>query len=64
MLLIGDGAITAVQPKRHCLLWEIGPQSCRQFIDEFVEHPRLARAAGLLEVLAGFALAIRQEPHP
>jgi hypothetical protein len=25
MLLIGDGILSLLEPKRHCLLWEIDP---------------------------------------
>ncbi len=61
MLLIGDGLLTVLQPRRHCLLWEVGPEPCRQVIDEFATHPPLTRAAGALELLAGLWLASRQE---
>lgn len=61
MLLIGDGLLSALHPRRHCLLWEVGPEPCRRMVDEFVEHPELTRAAGAVEALLGFWLATRQE---
>ena len=60
--LIGDGVLTVLDPKRHCLLWETGPQPCRDFIDEFAKHPMLTRAAGALEIAFGLWLASRQKP--
>ena len=62
MLLIGDGLLSVLQPRRHCLLWEVGPEPCRQAIDEFATRPPLARVAGAVEMMAGFWLASRQEP--
>lgn len=61
MLLIGDGLLSVLRPRRHCLLWEVGPRSCRRAIDEFVEHPTLARGAGALEIGLGVLLAMHQE---
>jgi uncharacterized protein YjeT (DUF2065 family) len=62
MLMIGDGLLSVVDPKRHCLLWEIGPDWCREMVDEFAEHPNAARGAGLVELVLGVLLASRQEP--
>jgi hypothetical protein len=61
MLLMGDGLLSALHPRRHCLLWEVGPQPCRELVDELVEHPQMTRAAGVAEFLVGFWLASRQE---
>jgi hypothetical protein len=63
MLLVGDGLLTLVHPKRHCLLWEIGPEPCRELIDQFVEHPSMARWAGLAEAITGVLIAESQQPH-
>lgn len=63
LLMVGDGLLTLADPKRHCLLWEIGPKTCREMTDEFVRHPALARWAGLAEVLIGFVLAETQKPE-
>ena len=61
MLLVGDGILTLVQPRRHCLLWQVGPESCREMVEEFVEHPAAARSAGLGEILLGVWLARNEE---
>jgi hypothetical protein len=62
MLLVGDGVLSALDPKRHCLLWEIGPESCRKILNEFATHPNLTRVAGVLEAAAGVWIASQQEP--
>ncbi len=63
MMMIGDGMLSLLDPKRHCLLWEIGPPPCREFIDEFVQHPGLTRLLGAVELGLGVWLASRQEPR-
>ena len=62
LLLIGDGILTVADPKRHCLLWEVGPKALRDLANEFVQHPTLSRMAGLAETIFGLLLAERQKP--
>jgi hypothetical protein len=62
MLLAGDGILTLADPKRHCLLWEIGPKPCRELVDQFAQHPTMSRWVGVAEMLAGIALAEFQKP--
>ncbi|HEY2573740.1 MAG TPA: hypothetical protein VGH65_06715 [Verrucomicrobiaceae bacterium] len=62
LLMVGDGVLTLADPKRHCMLWEIGPKPCRNFADEFVKHPQMSRWLGLGEVMMGIALAELQKP--
>ncbi len=62
LLLVGDGVLSLVDPKRHCLLWEIGPKSCRDFIDEFAQHPASTRWLGAAEAALGVWLASEQKP--
>jgi hypothetical protein len=63
MLLVGDGVLSAIDPERHCLLWEIGPEPCRKAMDEFATHPAVTRVLGALEAAAGIWIASRQEPE-
>ena len=63
MLLIGDGALTLADPKRHCLLWEVGPKPCRAVMDEFVKHPTMSRCVGVAEMAIGLVLAEMQRPN-
>ena len=62
MLMIGDGVLTMLDPERHCLLWEVGPKPVRDLLDEFAQHPRMTRVAGLIETAAGVYLSSLQEP--
>jgi hypothetical protein len=62
LLLVGDGVLTLLDPKRHCLLWEVGPKGCREMIDGFVEHPQVTRCLAVAEVLAGALVAQMQKP--
>jgi hypothetical protein len=61
LMFVGDGVVSLIEPKRHCLLWEVGPPQCRKFIGVFAERPTLTRSLGLLEMLAGIWLASQQE---
>ena len=63
LLLVGDGILSAVDPKRHCLLWEIGPELFRDAMDEFARHPAVTRVVGAAEAIVGLWLASRQEPE-
>ena len=62
MLLIGDGILSLLEPKRHCLLWEIGPEPCRELIDQFVQHPAATRLIGVAEAALGLLIASQQSP--
>ena len=62
MLMVGDGLLSLIDPKRHCLLWETGPKVWRDFADEFAEHPQVTRGVGVAEILAGLWLASEQKP--
>jgi hypothetical protein len=62
LLLVGDGILTLADPKRHCLLYEIGPKPCRDLVDQFAQHPTMSRWAGLVEAIAGLLLAESQKP--
>jgi hypothetical protein len=64
MLLVGDGILSLLQTRRHCLLWQVGPEFCRELVDEFVEHPSAARTAGFAELILGVWLARREESRP
>jgi hypothetical protein len=59
MLMIGDGALAAVAPRRHMLVWREGPESWEHFVDAFAQRPAMTRVLGLIEVAAGFWLAGR-----
>jgi len=60
MVMIGDGLITALHPRRHARLWETGPDGLRRTMAWLEARPGLARALGLAEAAFGLWLADRQ----
>ena len=62
MLMVGDGVLSLINPKRHCLLWRTGPKVWRNLADEFAEHPQMTRGLGVAEVATGIWLASEQKP--
>ena len=62
ILMIGDGVVAVIDPRRHGLLWLAGPSLWRQTMMPFVRHPALMRSVGLAEALAGLWLARQQQP--
>ena len=59
MLMIGEGVLTLVAPRRHSLLWEFGPEGYRRAIEAFAEHPTLSRLVAAAEAGLGLWLALR-----
>lgn len=64
MLVIGDGLLCAVDPKRHVELWREGPGPWPEVADFFEDRPILTRLCGAGGVLFGLWLATRQRPGP
>lgn len=60
MVIIGDGAIAFVAPRRHSLLWRFGPRGYKELMEGFAEHPALVRVLAATEIGAGLWLALRQ----
>ena len=63
MLIIGDGIIALLFPRRHCLLWKFGPQPYRDLMQEFAARPGMTRLLGAMEAALGIWLASEQEPR-
>ena len=59
MLMIGEGVLTLVAPRRHSLLWEFGPESYKRAVEAFAEHPTLTRLVAAAEAGLGLWLALR-----
>ena len=59
MLMIGEGVLTLVAPRRHSLLWEFGPEGYKRAIEAFAEHPILTRLVAAAEGGLGLWLALR-----
>jgi hypothetical protein len=62
MMMIGDALVTLVDPQRHYRLWMKGPETWRQFISLFVQHPGITRGLALGELGLGMWLAEKQTP--
>jgi hypothetical protein len=60
MLMIGDGLLSLVEPRRHLSLWVAGPRWWCGIIEPFVRRPDLTRCLGAGEVVLGVWLAFRQ----
>jgi len=60
MMIIGEGIIGAVFPRRHTLLWKFGPKKYRRFIEASARRPNLVRIAAGAGAGLGFWWALRQ----
>ena len=60
LMMIGEGLIAMIHPKRYVSLWRMGPKPCREFVDWFVENPQATRGIGAVEMVAGLLLALRE----
>ena len=57
LILIGDGLMGLLRPRRHSLLWHFGPELAKAVTEELAEHPQTARAIYAGELALGIALA-------
>ena len=62
--VIGDGGVVGlVAPRRHSLLWKVGPQGYQEVLRWFAERPVLVRVLAAAELGLGLMLALRQYPE-
>jgi hypothetical protein len=57
LILIGDGLMGLLRPRRHSLLWHCGPELAKAVTEELADHPKTSRAIYAAELAAGIALA-------
>lgn len=57
LILIGDGLMGLLHPRRHSLVWHCGPQLAKAVTEELAEHPNTSRAIYAAELAVGIALA-------
>ncbi|HEY7117904.1 MAG TPA: hypothetical protein VH475_15055 [Tepidisphaeraceae bacterium] len=62
LMMIGDGALCLLFPRRHVGLWSGGPRVWREAMETFTDHPRATRSLGAVSVVLGCWLAQRQYP--
>jgi hypothetical protein len=60
MFMIGEGVLALLYPRRHALLWKVGPRSLRELTGEFARRPGLTRGLAAAEVGLGLWMASRQ----
>jgi hypothetical protein len=60
LILIGDGLMGLLRPRRHSLLWHFGPQLAKAVTEELADHPKTARSIYAAELAVGVALASLQ----
>jgi hypothetical protein len=60
LILIGDGLMGLLHPRRHSLLWHFGPELAKALTEELAAHPKTSRAIYAAELAAGIALASLQ----
>ena len=39
--MVGEGVLALMYPRRHALLWKVGPRSWREMAEEFARRPGL-----------------------
>lgn len=61
--VIGDGVVGFVAPRRHSLLWKVGPEGYQEAIRRFAERPYLVRLLAAAELGLGLMLALKQYPE-
>ena len=57
LILIADGLLSLLRPRRRSLLWHCGPELAKAMSEELADHPRTSRAIQAAKVAAGVALA-------
>lgn len=63
LIMIGDGVTGFFKPRRHSLLWDIGPEFFRTAMETLAENPAKARLIYAAEIAIGSWLAARQTPE-
>jgi hypothetical protein len=59
MVLVGDGVLSLMHPRRHSAIWKCGPASYRKFAGELEKHPQATRGMGLAFVALGLWIGHR-----
>ncbi len=60
LIMIGDGVTGLFKPRRHSLLWDVGPQPFREAMESLAANPAKARLLYAAEIGVGAWLAIRE----
>lgn len=60
MVLIGDGVMALVQPKRDARAWKKGPRTWRRSMQWLAKRPALTRAIGAAQIVGGVLWALSE----
>jgi hypothetical protein len=60
LMMIGEGVVGLIHPRRYSLFWKIGPQWLRDSMDTLAEHRQSTRLLCFGEIAAGLWLALRE----
>jgi hypothetical protein len=61
MVLIGDGVMALVHPKRDANAWKAGPKFWRNSMKALAKRPALTRAIGVAQIAGGVLWALHQD---
>lgn len=65
VVAVGDGILWVLAPRRRGLLWMVGPEPVKRFVEKVsLEKPWQARLLGGAQAILGVWLALRQYPEP
>jgi hypothetical protein len=62
-LLVGDGVLSIVSPRRYLLAVEFGPEAYKRALEELAERPPLTRLLAAGQVGLGLFIASRGYPQ-
>lgn len=64
LLMIGEGIVGLIRPRRYSLLWKVGPTWLRDSMDVLAAHRDATRLLCAAEIAAGLWLALREIEEP
>jgi hypothetical protein len=64
LMMIGEGIVGLLRPRRYSLLWKIGPAWLRDSMTLLAEHREATRLLCAGEIAAGLWLALREIEEP
>ena len=60
LILIIDALMSLLRPRRHSLIWHLGPELAKALSEEIGDHPKTSRAISAAQMAVGVALATTQ----
>ena len=60
LMMIGEGLVGLIRPRRYSLFWNLGPKWLRETVKTLAEHPEATRLLCACELTTGLWLALRE----